>query len=194
MALFRNLNKNTDEKLVEQYQETGDTSLVGELYKRYTRFILGICMKYLRDADESEDAVMQIFEALLSKLKQHKIDNFRSWLATVARNHCLMKIRSEKKFEARHVDFDGQKHLVVESDTDLHHSGEETKEETLQALEKAIDELKDEQQICIKLFYLAEKSYIEVANETGFTLNQVKSFIQNGKRNLKIYLEKRNEQ
>jgi RNA polymerase sigma-70 factor (ECF subfamily) len=57
-------------------------------------------------------------------------------------------------------------------------------------LEKCIETLGDEQKQCVKLFYLQEKCYKEITESTGFDMNKVKSYIQNGKRNLKICMEK----
>jgi RNA polymerase sigma-70 factor (ECF subfamily) len=64
-------------------------------------------------------------------------------------------------------------------------------EHTYDLLEEAIQELSEEQKLCVNLFYLQKKSYQQITDRTGFTLMQVKSYIQNGKRNLKIILEKK---
>jgi len=193
MAIFfRKQNSQSDEALVEAFRKSGDKRFVGELFTRHTRFVLGICMKYLKNVSESEDASMQIFESLFDKLTQHEVTNFRGWLATVARNYCLMQIRSRKSFEDKLDEFNPQIHSsLMENEHFLHLTDENSTEEMLQALEKGIDLLKPEQRICVELFYLKNKSYQEVAYETGFNLNQVKSAIQNGKRNLKLFLTKK---
>ena len=80
----------------------------------------------------------------------------------------------------------------VENDLVGHLDDVDLKEVKLQQLEEGITKLNSEQKICVELFYLQNKSYVEVAEITGYELNQVKSYIQNGKRNLKIYLEKKN--
>ena len=143
--------------------------------------IFGLCLKYLKDTAKSEDAVMQIFESLIKKLRVHKVDNFKSWLYTVARNHCLMQLRSEGK--SKEVPFDES---FMENDQLAHPDvNQHEKEAKLQRMEECIDQLNEEQRICIRLFYLEEKCYKDITEITSFSLNQVKSYIQNGKRNLK---------
>ena len=198
----------SDQELIDLYREKSEKQIVGILFKRYTHLVFGSCMKYLKNADESEDAVMDIFEKLLDDLKVHQIDNFKSWLYSVARNHCLMKLRKEKSSEGRVIELSarggsasGGKINDVEAveSNDLLHLNEEdpigpdsyrdgSKEQSLQGLENAIAGLNDEQRRCIELFYLEQKCYNEVAEITTYSLNEVKSYIQNGKRNIKMLM------
>ena len=161
--------------------------MVGELFKRYTHLTLGLCLKYLKDKQLAEDAVMNIFEKLIEDLKKHEIHNFKSWLFTYSRNFCLMQLRKKSK-EISIDEVQNYHDSLMESQQDLHPIDE--KENQLQNLEKALNELKKEQKECVELFYLKEKTYIEVAEETGYELKKVKSYIQNGKRNLMIQLSK----
>jgi RNA polymerase sigma factor (sigma-70 family) len=179
-----------DTELITLFKETGNNSYVGELFKRYAHLVFGVCLKYLKDNDSSKDAVMQIFEKLLTDLNRHNIDNFKSWLYSVAKNHCLMILRN------KHVEFSFQDNIknnnvIMETESQLHLSHENEKEIELNKLEKAIEELNSSQKICIELFYLKEKCYQEVSEITGYSMNEVKSYIQNGKRNLKIILSQR---
>jgi len=167
---------------------------VGILYKRYSHLVLGLSIKYLKDKDEAKDAVMQIFEKLMSDLLKHDIQYFKSWLYTFSKNHCLMIIRSKQARLSKEIDIQINASSFMETETNQHLNLSEEKEREYIALEKAVDSLNEEQKICIDLFYLKEKSYQEISDVTGYTLNEVKSFIQNGKRNLKIKLEKRSEQ
>ncbi len=162
---------------------------MGELYKRYTQFVFLVSLKYLKDEEESKEAVMQIFEKLLSDLKKHKIDNFKSWLHVVAKNFCLQELRQQQSFQKKQNEFEDFSSSFMENENKLHHTFEQDKETKLQALEKAVSELNEEQKICIELFYLQEKSYKEVEEITGFEMKKVKSNIQNGKRNLKLLLQ-----
>ena len=166
---------------------------VGILYKRYAHLVLGLCIKYLKEEDEAKDAVMQIFEKLMSDLLKHEIQYFKSWLYIFSKNHCLMIIRSRQSRLKKEMDLKLHASSFMETGTGEHLQSHEAKEEELNALEKAMEGLNEEQKICIQLFYLKEKSYQEVAQITGYTMNEVKSFIQNGKRNLKIKLEKTSE-
>lgn len=167
---------------------------MGILYKRYSHLVLGLSIKYLKDKDEAKDAVMQIFEKLMSDLLKHDIQYFKSWLYTFSKNHCLMIIRSKQARLSKEIDIQINASSFMETETNQHLNLSEEKEREYIALEKAVDSLNEEQKICIDLFYLKEKSYQEISDVTGYTLNEVKSFIQNGKRNLKIKLEKRSEQ
>jgi RNA polymerase sigma factor (sigma-70 family) len=190
MFFSKNTGKLSDEALIEKYKESEDNYYVGELYKRYTHLVLGVCVKYLKDREEAKDAVMQIFEKLMEDLKKHQVANFKSWLHMVARNHCLMKLRN-KNIPLPIDDVQEKADNVVEFGSYSHHSTDDT-EIQLTHLEEGISQLEDDQRKCVELFYLKEQSYKEVADATGFSLNQVKSYIQNGKRNLKNYLIERN--
>jgi RNA polymerase sigma-70 factor (ECF subfamily) len=183
-------NNQTDLDILKEYQLSGDRSLAGKLFVRYSHLVFGICMKYLKNEDESRDAVMNIFEKLLEDLKKHQIDNFKGWLHTVARNHCLMYLRSGKKMikvpEENLTD-------VMELNYSLHPVIEDEKEVNLNKMDECLKKLAEQQKICVELFYLEEKCYKEIADLTRFSMNEVKSYIQNGKRNLKNCMEKNND-
>ena len=172
-----------DEELLQRYRKNGDLAVLGRLYQKYMQLIYGVCLKYLKDEEPAKDAVMAIFEELITKVKQHDIKQFRSWLYVLARNHCLMQLRSGKKMETIGLDDFMEFNPVL-------HPEDNNKEEALTALEKCMDKLMPAQKQSVDLFYLKEKCYKEIADLTGFTLNEVKSYIQNGKRNLKICLER----
>ncbi len=176
----------TDKELVERYRDTADLKVLGELYQRYMDLVYGVCLKYLPDAETAKDAVMQIFEELVVKLKKHEVDNFRGWLHQVAKNHCLMQLRTPKNLKT--VEF---KTELMQSGETVHLNGVLEKEENFKRLELCIGELTKEQQTAIRLFYLEEKCYNEIVEITGQEWNQVRSFIQNGRRNLKICMEKK---
>ncbi len=175
---------NTDLELIALYKGSNDNACIGELFKRYTHLVFGICMKYLKDEDDAKDAVMNIFEKLPEDLKKHDIAQFKPWLFSVARNHCLMDLRNTASKQTKDLEMARDYETIMETDTELHLD----KEQALNDLEAAIKELKTEQKVCVELFYLQEKSYQEVADITGYDLNKVKSAIQNGKRNLKILM------
>ena len=163
-----------------------DKQIVGELYKRYTRFVFSICMKYLKDEESSKDAVMQIFEKLFVDLRKHEVANFKSWLHSVTRNHCLHIIRDSKYQNQKMKDFSNSEEEVMENQLFLYQDSVNVLEERVAELERELGNLSKEQRVCVELFYLKDKCYQEVAEITGFSLNQVKSYIQNGKRNLII--------
>ncbi len=174
----------TDMELLRLYKESGELSHWGELYARYTSLVYGVCLKYLKDRDEAKDAMMQLFEKLVATLLTHDVENFKSWLYVTTRNHCLMQLRARKgKYQQEFSPG------LVENQFLLHLDEEPEMEQNLSKLEKCIDQLVNDQQQCVRLFYLQEKCYRDITGLTGFDLNKVKSYIQNGKRNLKICME-----
>lgn len=186
MGLFKakDIQSLSDNELIIRYKKNGDNALVGELYKRYSHLVYGVCLKYLKNEDESKDAVLQIFENLLNDLKKHDIANFKSWLHSVARNHCLMFLRKQQTQQKRVNEYEATYQHEESFDTPFTIHDKEQKEVMLTKLEEALAHLKDEQRICIELFFLKEKCYNEVAEITGYDIKKVKSYIQNGKRNL----------
>lgn len=181
----------SEPQLLTAYRETGDLQLLGKLYEPYMPLIYGVCLKYYKDAVKSEDAVMQIFESLIDKLRVHEVTHFKSWLYTLARNHCLMDLRTSSRIKT--VDIEAH---LVESDAFLHQYDRESTipEERLVLMESCLAELNEEQQHCVRLFYLEQKCYKDVSAVTGYEIGKVKSYIQNGKRNLKICMEKKQDE
>jgi RNA polymerase sigma factor (sigma-70 family) len=181
----KNLKDADDSELLASYRETGDISVLGDLFEKQMHLVYGVCLKYLQDEESAKDAVMGIFEELVGKAKQHDIKQFNSWLYVLSRNYCLMQLRSGKKMETISLD------AFVESSPFLHHT-DDNREEVMKVMEKCMEKLPENQRRSIDLFYLKEKCYKEIADVMGFSLNEVKSYIQNGKRNLRICMEKSN--
>lgn len=181
-----NIDDTDDESLLKSYRDGGDIDILGRLFERYMPLVYGVCLKYLHDEEQGKDAVMQIFEELIIKARRHEVKQFRSWLYVLSRNYCLMQLRSAGKHQAINIDD------VMESAFVLHPE-DGNKEEHLKRLQNCMEKLAASQRESIDLFYLQEKCYKEVAEQTGFTVNEVKSFIQNGKRNLKICMDKQSE-
>lgn len=192
----KNQGSLSDEELLATYRQRGDKEILGELFKRYAHLVYGVCMKYLKNPDDAQDLSMEVFEKLFTDLRHHKISNFRSWLYMVSKNQCLMHLRREKghlTVELQEESSEDEENNPMEKLPSGHPDEEEDlKEINLQVLEEGLLTLNHEQKVCVELFYLQNKSYAEVAVITGFDLKQVKSFIQNGKRNLRIYMEKKN--
>jgi RNA polymerase sigma factor (sigma-70 family) len=176
-------NNAGDEQLLTDYRESGDLAVLGRLYEKYMPLVYGVCFKYLGDEEPAKDAVMGIFEELIIKARQHDVKQFRPWLYVLSRNYCLMQLRSGKKMETVNLD-------DFMEFTPILHPDDNNREAAMKALENCMDKLPGNQKQSINLFYLNEKCYKEIVDITGFTLNEVKSYIQNGKRNLKICLEK----
>lgn len=174
----------TDQELLSRYYDVHDNRLLGILLQRYTMLLLGVCMKYLKNEEAAKDAVQQVFLKVIHELQRYRVQYFKSWLYMIARNHCLMQLRKRgEKY------MDNMNENIVADEMSL--SREQEKEQLLSLIEISLTELSGEQQTCIKLFYIDKKSYQQVSEATGFNQMQVKSYIQNGKRNLKILVEKK---
>jgi RNA polymerase sigma-70 factor (ECF subfamily) len=175
----------SDNELLERYYADRNPDWIGVLLERYTLLLLGVCMKYLKDETEARDCVQQVFLKVLTEVPKYRIEYFKSWLYMVAKNHCLMKLRDRggkalRELNENHaatVDADKQELIENEQAYDL--------------LEEALNELNEEQRESVILFYLKKKSYTEISEKTGYSMMQVKSYIQNGKRNLRILLDKK---
>jgi len=178
----------SDEQLVFAFCEKGENEFLQELFSRHLRLVFLICMKYFKDEDQAKDMSMIVFEKVSEDIKKFEVRVFRNWLHVVTRNACLMELRKHTSAKTIHVAEEKEMEKIMESDTFLHPEDMNHHELKLTQLESAISSLEHEQKECIELFYLKEKSYKEVADITGYSVNQVKSNIQNGKRNLKIIL------
>ena len=179
------IQEQDDAELIRSYKLSGDLAVLGQLYNKYMHLVFGVCVNYLKDEEASKDAVMQIFEELIVKLKVHEVQNFKSWLHVLTRNHCLMAIRKNSKNETVSLE-----DTFVENTDFVHLDMDDARESKLTVMEKCMEKLPEEQKVTVDLFYLQEKCYKEVADITGYDMLKVKSYIQNGKRNLKICIEK----
>lgn len=175
-----------DDLLLNRFRKTADANLLAELFDRYIEMIYAVCIRYLEDRELSKDAVMEIFHQLSDKLARHEVGNFRSWLYTVAKNHCLMQLRSAARYKKVNID---DSHVQFESD--MHPSSENEKEMQFTRLSDCFDQLNAEQKQVIDLFYLQEKCYNDIVVISGFEWNKVRSLVQNGRRNLKICMDKK---
>ena len=174
-----------DKELIEKYRTTKDQSFVAELYKRYMTQVYGSCMTYYKNTADAEDAVMEIYEKLTKKMLTSEIKYFKSWLYTVTRNHCLEKLRKISTHESK------KSEAVLMYYDDLIHLDNVEKENELNQLEECMDGLVDEQRRCVTLFYHEKKSYAEISELLQLGVGQVRSRIQNGRRNLKNCMEKK---
>ena len=181
---FRN-RKKSDADLLTLYRQKGDMEALGILYDRYLELIFGVCLKYFKNPERAEDAVMEIFEELVKKARKHEVKEFRPWLYVLAKNYCLMQLRKKEilqPIEPGLMQSEDFLHPIIEN-------GQEEREETFQSLEKCIEKLAPQQKECIDLFYLKGQSYKEIASNLPLEIGKVRSHIQNGRRNLKNCME-----
>lgn len=177
----------SDQELLDRFYATKDNQWLGILLQRYTLLLLGVSMKYLKNEEESKDAVQQIFLKAITELQKYQVTYIKSWLYMIAKNYCLMKLRDKTGRNTQEIT-DGTPPI---SSLDINKAELAEKEEMLSLVESSMNELNAEQKTCVTLFYLQKNTYNEVSEKTGFNLMQVKSFIQNGKRNLKLLVEQK---
>lgn len=178
-------NHISDADLLQRFYSDHNNEWLGILLQRYTLLLLGVCMKYLKNEEEAKDSVQQVFLKAIKELHKYKVEYFKSWIYMVAKNHCLMQLRDKGKYTAEI----NERVMATADETEDKNSYIE-KDNTLTSMAAALQQLNKEQQLCITLFYLEKKSYQEIADQTEFTMMQVKSHIQNGKRNLKLLMSK----
>jgi RNA polymerase sigma-70 factor, ECF subfamily len=184
----------SDDELLTEFRSGGDLKVLGELYSGYIHLVYGVCLKYLKNREEANDGVMQIFEKLIKEIPKHNIENFKSWLHVVTRNYCLMQLRSYSSEKEKFNEWINDPVVFMETVTDLHPLDEDEKTELMEkALEDCIKRLKEDQKKCIMQFYYENRCYNEISENLGLDEKKVKSHLQNGKRNLKICLEEKNE-
>jgi RNA polymerase sigma-70 factor (ECF subfamily) len=181
-------NDKTDIEILHSFYNEGSNEWLGILLQRYTGLLLGVCMKYLKNEDDAKDAVQQIFLKVINELQKYRVEYFKSWLYMIAKNHCLMKLRSLSKNTTELK----ENIFLTENEKEIKESAVK-KEASLTHLEEALKLLNEEQRICVTLFYIEKKAYQEIVAVTDYTMMQVKSNIQNGKRNLKIQMERMTE-
>jgi len=182
-------NTKSDSELIAEFIASNNNEVIAELFTRYTDMCFLVSMKYLKNETNAEDLTMQVFEKLPKMLREYKIDNFKSWLYTVVKNECLLELRKQQTELRNRKKFEDSDELIMESEQEMYlfNSNEN---ENLNLLKDAVQTLADDQRTCIELFYFEEKSYDEIVEMTGFSGKQVKSFIQNGRRNLQIFMKK----
>ena len=187
MSFLRNISASDlpDDELVKRYQQSGDPNLLADLYQRYMDLLYGVCLKYLKDEENAKDAVLNIYEELVVKVKKYEIINFKSWVYQLSKNHCLMVLRSNKKFSKADVDV-----TLMQNEEEVHLNGVMEKEEHFKHMYFCLEQLVPEQRKVVELFYIEGKCYNEITDSTGIEWNKVRSFIQNGRRNLKICMDK----
>ncbi len=177
----------SDQQLLENFYRDRNNEWLGILLQRYTLLLLGVCMKYLKNEEDARDSVQQIFLKSITELHKYKVDYFKSWIYMVAKNHCLMKLRDKQgKIPVELT----ENHIATPAENADRYALLND-EKTFELMNISLDELNEEQKQCVTLFYLEKRSYQEISEVTGYNMMQVKSYIQNGKRNLKIILEKK---
>lgn len=187
MSFLKNINASqlSDDELVLQYKANADLGILGDLYQRYMELVYGVCLQYLKDEENAKDAVINIYEELTVKLKKYEVQNFKAWLYQLSKNHCLMKLRSDKKFSKAGIDVS-----LMQNEDIMHLDAAMEKEIHLNTMHACIEQLAAEQKKAVTLFYLDGKCYNEISAATGMEWKMVRSFIQNGRRNLKICMDK----
>ncbi len=190
IPLNRNKKAKTDSELLETFLNNNNQEVLGELYSHHMHLVYGVCLKYFKNSEKAKDAVIELYEKVLVEVGKHEVSNFKSWLYVVTKNYCLMELRKTKPGNTVSVSSEKEMEIFMEKEVDLHPLDEEQNAALEKALADCIEKLKAEQQQCIRLFYYENRCYREIATTLNIEEKKVKSFIQNGKRNLKICLDK----
>ncbi|MBN9351332.1 MAG: sigma-70 family RNA polymerase sigma factor [Chitinophagaceae bacterium] len=177
----------SDEELLKNFRNDGNNKWLGILLPRYSLLLFGVCMKYLKNEEDARDSVQQIFVKVIDELKKYEVTYFKSWIYMVAKNYCLMQIRNHKNVPAEWND-----NIQIAEDADDRES-RKNKERLLNELHENLSKLKPGQRQCLDYFYLQKKSYAEISQLTGYSISQVKSYLQNGKRNLELLMHENNK-
>lgn len=186
LQVKKDIQKYNDSELLQLYGESRESAYLVELYGRYTLLVYGVALKYLKNIPDAQDAVMQIWEELFEKVLKYEIQTFKSWLYTCVRNYCLMELR--KNSANLFVELD-EKFMEFCDDSNPYDRQETVENE--KALRDCMKALPEKQRTCVRHFFVEELSYKEIEVISGFTLKMVKSFIQNGKRNLRLCIEQK---
>ncbi|HEV8271583.1 MAG TPA: sigma-70 family RNA polymerase sigma factor [Chitinophagaceae bacterium] len=176
----------SDQELLERFYADHDNQWLGILLERYTLLLLGVCMKYLKNEELARDSVQQIFLKAITELQKYRVEYFKSWVYMVAKNHCLMQLRDKPSKNTVEV----KESIAAETD-ETDKESLLLNEKTYEYMGEALKELNADQQLCVTLFYMEKKSYQQITEQTGYSMMQVKSHIQNGKRNMRILIEKK---
>jgi RNA polymerase sigma-70 factor (ECF subfamily) len=180
----------SDATLLDLYKKNKDSKWLGILFERYTLLVFGVCMKYLKQVNDAQDATQQVFEKAFSEIQKYDVVYFKSWIYSIAKNHCLMQLRGKGHQTVLFESF--PEDMLERTDSQVSTiQNENWLEQQSAELNQALQELSNDQKICIELFYFQKLSYKEIEQKTGYTFQQVKSHIQNGKRNLRIILEQK---
>jgi RNA polymerase sigma factor (sigma-70 family) len=179
----------SDAELLEFFQNDHNAEYLGVLFMRYKRLAFGVAYKYFRDRDDAEDMVSHVFSLLLEKLPGKEVNSFKQYLYGTVRNECLARTRQLKKEGERQQEWamtENTEDGFMEIENMVHLRDEKPMDEMVR---DAIQQLGEEQRVCVLHFFFEGKSYKEISLQTGFSLKHVKSYLQNGKRNLKKLLE-----
>ena len=176
---------------IRDFRKTGDMEILGRIYYKYIHLVYGVCLKYLKDRDAAQDAVIEIFEKLTIEAIRQEIGHFKNWLYVVSKNYCLMELRKQNADDSCFRNWAEEEKKIMESGIEMHPIDDNPR--MTEALKECMEKLNLQQKDCIHLFYFKSKSYREIASILKVEEKNVKSNIQNGKRNLKICLENKNE-
>ncbi len=179
----------SDEELVQKFRKTDDIDLLGKLFSRHIPLVYGVCLKYLKNRDDAQDETMAIFEKLKNELQKSEVEFFKSWLYVVTKNHCLMLLRSRQSQLKKEKEFEKSEASFMENAFEMHPDNEWEPDAMNERLKECLSKLRDTQRSCIELFYFDQLCYQEISDSLSLDIKKVKSYLQNGKRNLKLCME-----
>ena len=182
---MKNASNISDNELLQMYFKTDNLDYIGILFKRYTRILIGVSLKYTSDLHHAEDVVQQVFIKFLDAVHP-QIANVGGWLYQMTKNESINFTKKQGRQQIQHLERE-EYHLSDTTDDEI--KALLYKEHQSELLMAAISELKSDQRKAIECFYFHNLSYEQIAVQNNWSIGEVKSYIQNAKRNLKIKLQ-----
>ncbi len=166
----------TDFELLDRFRRHGDRAAFERIVARHRPWLHRVCARLLRSDEAARDATQDVFARVLNRLDTFRGDNFPGWLKAIAVNCCLNTIDRDKRWapleaagEAPAADLGPELQLLrLEEGVRARH---------------LIARLPERQKIVFCLKYIDDCSYQEIERLTGFSNKEVKSFLQNARRN-----------
>ncbi|MFQ5674351.1 MAG: RNA polymerase sigma factor [bacterium] len=174
-----------DNATIRSYLETRDVRYLGRLYEAYKKTIFWHCLKMVGNEEDAKDLASETFIRTFDRIEDFKLGApFCPWLMRIATNLCIDHLRKKNRYKFYKFD-ETHSAVAIQNESEPKQpmiSGE-------RIIEK-LKKLKPLQKRCFCLFYIHNLTYKQIAELTGYPLGKVRSYIQNGKRNFKLLMEK----
>lgn len=173
-----------DEFWIRAYFQSGDSEYWGRIFEKYKKRIFLRCLTLLQDNEDASDLTSETFIKAHENIQKYDMKRpFFPWLQQIATNLCIDLLRRKTIIQFTQTD----------EKIEFHSAEDVTKKvenrELGDTILKALKSLKNHQKRCFCLFYIHRKSYKEIAELTGYSYNDVRSYIQNGKRKFKLVMQ-----
>lgn len=164
----------------------GDRAAFDLLYRLTSAKLFGVCLRVLGDRAEAEEALQEVFVKIWTKADRFAASDLSpiSWLAAVARNHAIDRIRARRQSS---VDLDDALDIADPSpgpEAAAMASGERDR------IELCLGELEMDRASAVRGAYLKGESYAELATRYGVPLNTMRTWLRRSLLKLRECLER----